>query len=66
MVENPPAMAGVEGSIPGSGRSHGEGMAVHSHIPAWRIAWTEEPGGLQSMGHKEPDMTEGPTVFNNN
>ena len=27
-----------------------EGMAVHSNILAWRIPWTEEPGGLQSMG----------------
>ena len=27
-----------------------EGMAAHSSIPAWRIPWTEEPGGLQSMG----------------
>ena len=27
-----------------------EGMATHSSIPAWRIPWTEEPGGLQSMG----------------
>ena len=25
-------------------------MATHSHILAWRIPWTEEPGGLQSMG----------------
>ena len=25
-------------------------MATHSNILAWRIAWTEEPGGLQSMG----------------
>ena len=25
-------------------------MATHSGIPAWRIPWTEEPGGLQSMG----------------
>ena len=25
-------------------------MATHSSIPAWRIPWTEEPGGLQSMG----------------
>ena len=24
--------------------------ATHSSIPAWRISWTEEPGGLQSMG----------------
>ena len=27
-----------------------EGRATHSSIPAWRIPWTEEPGGLQSMG----------------
>ena len=26
-----------------------KGMATHSSIPAWRIPWTEEPGGLQSM-----------------
>ena len=27
-----------------------EGMATHSSILAWRTPWTEEPGGLQSMG----------------
>ena len=27
-----------------------EGMATHSSIPTWRIPWTEEPGGLPSMG----------------
>ena len=27
-----------------------EGMATHSSILAWRIPWTKEPGGLQSMG----------------
>ena len=27
-----------------------EGMATHSSILAWRIPWTEEPGGLQSKG----------------
>ena len=27
-----------------------EGMATHSSIVAWRIPWTEEPGGLQSIG----------------
>ena len=27
-----------------------KGIATHSCIPAWRISWTEEPGGLQSMG----------------
>ena len=38
------------GSIPGSGRSPGEGNGYHSSILAWRILWIEEPGGLQSMG----------------
>ena len=33
-------------------------MATHSSTLAWRIPWTEEPGGLQSMGQKEPDTTE--------
>ena len=33
-------------------------MATHSSILAWRIPWTEEPGGQQSMGRKESDMTE--------
>ena len=35
-----------------------EEMATHSSILAWEIPWTEEPGGLQSMGvAKESDMT---------
>ena len=38
------------GLIRGSGRSSGEGNGYHSCIPAWRISWIEEPGGLQSMG----------------
>ena len=33
-------------------------MATHSGILAWRIPRTEEPGGQQSRGHKESDMTE--------
>ena len=33
-------------------------MATHSSIFAWRIPWTEEPGGLQSMGSQESDTTE--------
>ena len=35
-----------------------EEMATHSSILTWRIPWTEEPGGLQSMGCKESDTTE--------
>ena len=33
-------------------------MATQSSILAWRISWTEEPGGLQSTGRKESDMIE--------
>ena len=33
-------------------------MATHSSILAWRILWTEEPGRLQSISHKELDTTE--------
>ena len=51
--------AGDPGSIPGSGRSLEKGMATHSSVLAWRIPWTEEPGGLQSVGvKKESDATE--------
>ena len=35
-----------------------KGTATHSSILAWRIPWTEEPGGLQSMGRKESDRIE--------
>ena len=35
-----------------------EEMATHSSILAWRIPWTEEPGGLQSMESQELDTTE--------
>ena len=34
------------GLIPGLGIFPGKGMAIHSNIPAWKIPWTEEPGGL--------------------
>ena len=41
---------GDVGLIPGLGRSLEEGMATHSSIFVWGIPWTEEPGGLQSIG----------------
>ena len=57
MVKNPPAMQ--ETQVPPLGQEDPleKGMATHSSILAWRILWTEEPGGLQSMelqrvGHK--------------
>ena len=52
-VKNPPVKAGDTGdvdSIPGLGRSLEEEMATHSSILAQKIPWTEEPGGLQSVG----------------
>ena len=53
VVKNLPANAGDIsdiGSISGLGRSLEKGMAIHSSSLAWRIPWSEEPGGLQSMG----------------
>ena len=53
MVKNLPASAGDirgAGSIPGWGRTPGGGHAPQSSILARRIPWTEEAGGLQSMG----------------
>ena len=35
-----------------------KGMENHSSILIYKIPWTEEPGGLQSMGHRESDTTE--------
>ena len=52
VVKNPPANAGDlrdAGSISESELLE-EGMAAHSSILAWRIPWTEDPGGLLSMG----------------
>ena len=49
VIKNPPASAGEIrdlGSIPGSEDPLEEGVATHSSILAWRIPWTEEPGGL--------------------
>ena len=50
MVKNLPAMQ--ETRVPSLGQEDllEKGMATHSRILAWRIPWTEQPGGLQSMG----------------
>ena len=50
MVKNPPAMQETRVWSLGREDSLKKGMAAHSSILAWRIPWTEEPGGLQSMG----------------
>ena len=50
VVKNPPADAGDVGLIAGSGRSPGEGNGNPLQYFAWEIPWTDEAGGLQSMG----------------
>ena len=45
-------------SIPGQEDTLEKEIATHSRILAWEIPWTEEPGRLQSIGHKELDMTK--------
>ena len=49
-VKNLPAMQEMQVGSLGRDDSLEEGMATHSSTLAWRIPWTEEPGGLQSMG----------------
>ena len=57
-VKTPAANAGDPGSIPGSGRSPGEGMATHSSLLAQEIWWVEEPAGYSPWGHRRvgPDL----------
>ena len=52
MVKNLPASAGDTEMIQSLGQEDPleKEMAMHSSIRAWRISWTEKPGGLQSMG----------------
>ena len=60
MVKNPPANAGYmrdAGSIPGLGRSPGVGPSNPLPYSCLENPWTEEPGGLQTMG-SQPDVTE--------
>ena len=53
MVKNVPAMQELQEiqiHFPGQEEPVEEGIAAHSGTLAWRIPWTEEPGGLQSIG----------------
>ena len=50
VVKNPSANAGDAGLIPRLGRSPGGGHGNPLQYSCWEIPWTEEPGGLQSMG----------------
>ena len=59
MVKNLPAMQKTRVQSLGWEDPLEKGMATHSSILAWRVSWTEEPGGLQSMGSQIcSDMTE--------
>ena len=49
MAKNPPAMQEIWVQSLGWEDPLEKGMATHSSILGWRIPWTEEPGGLQSM-----------------
>ena len=57
VVKNPPAMQEMQVRSLGQEDPLEEKVASHSSILAWRISWTEEPGGLQSMGSQESDTT---------
>ena len=69
-VKNPPANTGDmrdAGLISGWERPLEEGMATHSSILAWKIPWTEEPGGLQTIGsqrvrHNSSDLAQTASV----
>ena len=50
VVKNPPANAGNVFQSPGWEDPLEKEMATYSSILAWRIPWTEESGGFQSMG----------------
>ena len=50
LVKNPPAMQETQVQSLSREEPLDKGMATHSSILAWTIPWTEEPGGLQSMG----------------
>ena len=49
MIKNLPAMQETQAGSLGQEDHLEKRMAAHSSILAWRIPWTEEPGGLQSM-----------------
>ena len=58
MVKNVPAMWETRAQYLDGEDPLAQEMATHSSMLAWRIPWTEEPRGLQSMGCNELDLTE--------
>ena len=70
MIKNSPSNAGDIRDVGSLGRKDplGEDMVTHSSILAWRITWTEEPRGLQSIGSQESDTPKqlSTHIHNNN
>ena len=58
MVKNLPEMQETQVRSLGLEDTQGKGMATHSRSLAWRIPWTEEPGGLPSVGSQKLDRTK--------
>ena len=52
-VKNPPSMKETWVQSLGQEDPLEKAVATHSSVPAWEIPWTEEPGGLQSMGSQK-------------
>ena len=57
VVKNLPVMQEIQIQSLGQEDALEKEMPTHSSILAWNILWTEEPGGLQSMGSQESDTT---------
>ena len=58
MLKNLPAMQDTQVQSLGQKDPLEKGMATHPNIIAWRISWTEEPGGYSLWDHKDQNTTE--------
>ena len=56
-VKNLPAVQETRGQVLGQEDLLEKEMVTHSSVLAWRIPWTEQPGGLQSIGSQKSDTT---------
>ena len=64
MVKNLPALQETQVQSLGLGNHLEKEMTTHSSTLAWRIPWTEEPGGLQSMrSHRVTEQLTSPLFF---
>ena len=65
MIKNPPAIQETWVRSLGQEDPLEKELASHSSILAWEIPWTEEPGGLQSMGSQVHGVTKSQTKISN-